>query len=84
MEFLTKYIYEKNWRFEVKEHFGVFTLEEWKRELKAAGFRVLHAESYLIDWLRVAHWEKDVALETRAGAAAEWPHSTMLVAAERV
>jgi len=84
MEFLTKYIYEKNWRFEVKEHFGVFTLEEWRRELRGAGFRVIHAESYLIDWLRVTHWEKDVRLETRDGAAAEWPHSTMLVAGERV
>jgi SAM-dependent methyltransferase len=84
MEFLTKYIYEKNWRFEVKEHFGVYTLAEWARELQAAGFRVLRAESYLIEWLRVTHWEKDVALETRAGERAEWPHSTMLVAAERV
>jgi len=84
MEFLTKYIYEKNWRFEVKEHFGVYTLEEWGRELRGAGFRVIHAESYLIDWLRVTHWEKDVRLEKRDGSPAEWPHSTMLVAGERV
>ena len=84
MEFLTKYIYEKNWRFEVKEHFGVYTLDEWRRELRGAGFKVVHAESYLIDWLRVTHWEKDVRLETRSGERAEWPHSTMLVAGERV
>lgn len=80
MEFLTKYLYEQNWRFEVKEHFGVWTLSEWGRELEAAGFRVLHRESYLIDWLRTAHWEKDCALLD----GAEWPHSTMLVAAERL
>ena len=87
MEFLSKYMYEKNWRFEVKEHFGVYTLDEWKRELRAAGFRVVHAESYLIDWLRVTHWEKDVLLERRTAgryAAADWPHSTMLLAGERV
>jgi SAM-dependent methyltransferase len=84
MEFLTKYLYEKNWRFEVKEHFGVFTLGEWEKETKAAGFRVLHAESYLLDWLRTTHWEKDVALADRAGKPAEWPHSTMIVVGERL
>jgi SAM-dependent methyltransferase len=87
MEFLTKYLYDKNWRFEVKEHFGVLTLEDWGRELRAAGLRVVHAESYLIDWLRDTHWEKDFRLERRAGgrwASADWPHSTMLVAAERL
>lgn len=86
MEFLTKYLYEKNWRFEVKEHFGVFTLVEWGRELRAAGFKVLHAESYLLDWLRTTHWEKDCRLETRSGgrfATTDWPHSTMLLAGER-
>ncbi len=87
MEFLSKYMYDKNWRFEVKEHFGVYTLDEWRSELRAAGFRVIHAESYLIDWLRTTHWEKDVRLERRTSgryAAADWPHSTMLVAGERV
>jgi SAM-dependent methyltransferase len=84
MEFLTKYLYEKNWRFEVKEHFGVFTLPEWRKETSAAGFRVVHAESYLIDWLRTAHWERDVALEDRAGGPAGWPDSTMLVVGERL
>ena len=84
MEFLTKYLYEKNWRFEVKEHFGVYTLAEWGRELEAAGFGVLHAESYLIEWLRTTHWEKDCALVDGAGTPVEWPHSTMLVAAERL
>ena len=87
MEFLTKYLYDKNWRFEVKEHFGVLTLEDWGRELRAAGLRVVHAESYLIEWLRETHWERDFALERRAAGrwtSAEWPHSTMLVAAERL
>jgi SAM-dependent methyltransferase len=86
MEFLTKYLYDVNWVHEVKEHFGVFTLRQWAAELRAAGFRVIHRESYLIPWLRDTHWAKDVRLEVRAGGRyvrGEWPHSTMLVVGER-
>lgn len=82
MEFLSKYIYHTNWAHEVKEHFGVFTLEEWKSELAAAGLRVLHAESYLIEWLRATHYEKDVRLEVRRDdgyAPTDYPHSTMIL-----
>lgn len=87
MEFLTKYLYDINWVHEVKEHFGVFTLKQWAAELRAAGFRGVHRESYLIRWLRDTHWAKDVRLEVRAGGRyvrGEWPHSTMLVVGERV
>jgi SAM-dependent methyltransferase len=84
MEFLTKYIYDVNWRFEVKEQFGVFTLDDWKIELEKAGLRVLHSESYLIEWLRKTHWEKDVVIEAKNGRGyqpTDYPHSTMLIAA---
>ncbi len=84
MEFLTKYIYDVNWRFEVKEQFGVFTLSDWAVELQKAGLRVLHRESYLIPWLRETHWSRDVVMEVRTRRGyrrTEYPHSTMLVAA---
>jgi SAM-dependent methyltransferase len=84
MEFLTKYIYDVNWRFEVKEQFGVFTLDDWKIELGKAGLRVLHSESYLIEWLRKTHWEKDVVIEAKEGRSygpTDYPDSTMLIAA---
>lgn len=86
MEFLTKYLYDVNWDHEVKEHFGVFTLEQWAGELERAGFRVIHRESYLIPWLRDTHWTRDLRLEIRDGRGyvpGEWPHSTMLLAGER-
>jgi SAM-dependent methyltransferase len=86
MEFLTKYIYDVNWVHEVKEHFGVFTLRQWAAEVRAAGLKVIHAESYLIPWLRDAHWARDVRLEVRSGGRyvrGEWPHSTMLLAGQR-
>ena len=86
MEFLTKYLYDVNWAHEVKEHFGVFTLGQWAGELRSAGFRVVHAESYLIPWLRDTHWAKDLTLEVKVEGRyrpGEWPHSTMLVAGEK-
>lgn len=86
MEFLTKYIYDVNWKYEVKEQFGVFTLADWAVELRKAGLRVVHQESYLIPWLKETHWSKDVTMEVktpRGYRPTEYPDSTMLVAAEK-
>lgn len=86
MEFLTKYIYEVNWKYEVKEQFGVFSLEAWGDEFRKAGLKVVHKESYLIPWLRVTHWEKDVKIEVKTAdgyAPTEYPHSTMILVGEK-
>ncbi len=86
MEFLTKYIYDVNWKYEVKEQFGVFTLTGWAEEFRKAGLKVIHKESYLIPWLRVTHWEKDVKLEmktSRGYRPTDYPHSTMIMVGEK-
>jgi len=86
MEFLTKYLYDVNWKYEVKEQFGVFTLADWGVELRKAGFKVLHRESYLIPWLKETHWSKDVTMEARSPRGyrpTEYPDSTMLIAARK-
>jgi len=86
MEFLSKYLYDVNWKHEVREQFGVFTLEDWEEELQKAGLQVLYRESYLIEWLRKTHWEKDVRLEVRIPGGygpTEYPHSTMLIVGEK-
>lgn len=86
MEFLTKYIYDVNWKYEVKEQFGVFNLESWTEELRKAGLKVIHKESYLIDWLRVTHWEKDVKIEVKTARGFRptgYPHSTMILVGEK-
>jgi SAM-dependent methyltransferase len=86
MEFLTKYIYTENWKYEVKEQFGVFNLVSWTEELRKVGLKVLHKESYLIDWLRVTHWEKDVRIEvktTKGFRPTDYPHSTMILVGEK-
>ena len=86
MEFLTKYIYDVNWSYEVKEQFGVFTLASWGDELRRVGLKVIHKESYVIDWLRVTHWQKDVKIElktTQGYRPTDYPHSTMIIVGEK-
>lgn len=86
MEFLTKYIYDVNWQYEVKEHFGVLTLEGWVQEIRNVGLKPVHFESYLIEWLRKTHWEKDVKLEVRLEsgyAPTDYPDSTMIVVGQK-
>ncbi len=86
MEFLSKYIYDTNWVVEVREQFGIYTLSEHEEQLCSIGFRIVNAESYLIEWLRVTHYEKDVGLFTRINGELvpqEFPHSTMLLVAEK-
>jgi SAM-dependent methyltransferase len=86
MEFLSKYIYDANWKYEVMEVFGVFSLKGWVEVVERFGLRVIHRESYLIDWLRVNRYEKDVRLEVRRGqrfVPTDYPHSTMILVAEK-
>ena len=86
MEFLTKYIYDENWKFEVKEQFGVFSLDGWVEEFRKTGIKVIHKESYLIPWLRTTHWEKDVKMEMKKNGTyepTEYPDSTMIIVGEK-
>jgi SAM-dependent methyltransferase len=86
MEFLTKYIYDVNWQYEVKEHFGVLTLEGWVQEIRNVGLKPVHFESYLIEWLRKTHWEKDVKMEVQLEsgyAPTDYPDSTMIVVGQK-
>jgi SAM-dependent methyltransferase len=86
MEFLSKYIYDANWKYEVMEVLGVFPLKGWVEAVERVGLRVLHHESYLIPWLRATHYEKDVRLEVRRGprlVPTDYPHSTMVLVAEK-
>jgi SAM-dependent methyltransferase len=86
MEFLTKYIYDVNWKYEVKEQFGVFNLNGWAEEFRRVGLKVIHKESYLIPWLRVTHWEKDVKIEVKTAKGfrpTDYPHSTMILVGEK-
>jgi len=88
MEFLSKYIYEKNWAIEVKEQFGIYTPKEYAQELEKTGFKIIHNESYLIPWLKETHYEKDVELYrnnkiTGEFERAKYPDSTMILVAEK-
>lgn len=87
-EFLSKKDYLANWDAEVKEEFGVFTLEEWKKELTQAGYRVRVAKSYLNPWIEKNRYEGKAWLYADKGAQhgeeLPFPDTTMLITAEAV
>ncbi|MDP2906884.1 MAG: methyltransferase domain-containing protein [Nanoarchaeota archaeon] len=88
MEFLSKYIYDENWDIEVREKFGILTKEEYCGMIEKKGFKIIHLESYLIDFLRETYYEKDVELfekdENDSLTKTEYPDSTMIIIAEKL
>lgn len=87
-EFLSKKDYIANWAMEVNEEFGVFTVEEWKRELEDQGYRVIVAQSYLNPWIAENRYDKHVWLHEdnggKPGAALPYPDTTAVIVAEAV
>jgi SAM-dependent methyltransferase len=85
-EFLSKKDYLENWAIEVNEEFGVFSLSGWRRELRALGYRVLEARSYLNGWILEHRYRGRVWLHAdggdRPGAPLPFPDTTAVLVAE--
>jgi SAM-dependent methyltransferase len=85
-ELLSKKDYLENWAIEVHEEFGVFTLAGWRRELRAAGFRVVEARSYLNPWILKNRYRRKVWLHAdrdgRPGEAIPFPDTTAVFVGE--
>jgi hypothetical protein len=87
-EFLSKKDYLQNWDIEVNEEFGVFQLESWRRELEAAGYRVVEALSYLNPWILANRYQGHVWLHAngynKPGALMQFPDTTAVIVGEAV
>jgi SAM-dependent methyltransferase len=87
-EFLSKKDYLKNWDIEVNEEFGTFTLEEWKEELEAAGYRVVEARSYVNEWIKTNRYDGKVWLHAdlgdRPGELLPFPDTTCVIVGEKL
>lgn len=87
-EFLSKKDYVTNWAMEVNEEFGVFTVDEWSKELVAAGYRVVKCESYLNPWIAEHRYNDVVWLHAddggKPGEALPFPDTTAVIVAEAV
>lgn len=85
-EFLSKKDYLENWDAEVKEEFGVFTLEEWKKELEAIGYKAVVARSYLNPWIAEHRYKNKAWLHAdgglNPGEEIPYPDTTMVIAAQ--
>jgi len=86
-ELLSKYFYsEVNLPIELKEQFGIWTLEEYKEVLKGLGFSILHAETFILDYLLKEHYSKDYEIFHLVNGVlsnAPYPPSTMLLVGEK-
>lgn len=86
-ELLSKYHYdETNWPIELTEQFGIWTLREYQHILIELGFSIVHAETYVLQYLLDTHYYKDFDVyERREGRLikAEYPPSTMILVAEK-
>jgi SAM-dependent methyltransferase len=85
-EFLSKKDYLENWSIEVNEEFGVFTLDEWTRELKLLGYRNVEARSYVNPWILENRYLGRVWLHADAGdhpgVEVPFPDSTAIIVGE--
>jgi SAM-dependent methyltransferase len=87
-EFLSKKDYLENWPIEVNEQFGVFTLDQWQRELDAISYRILEARSYINPWILEHRYRGRVWLHAddgdRPGEALPFPDTTAVIVGEAV
>ncbi len=87
-EFLSKKDYLKNWKIEVNEEFGVFRLEQWKANLKASGYRIVEARSYLNPWIDLNRYRDRVWLHADGGdrplAQLQFPDTTAVIVGEAI
>ena len=85
-EFLTKKDYIQHWDLEVKEEFGVFSLEGWRQEVEAVGLRIVEARAYLSPWIAAHRYQGRCALLRAEGdglVPEPYPDTHFVLAAER-
>lgn len=84
-ELLSKYHYKKqNLPIEMRELFGVWTLEEYQNVMKGLGLDILHAESFLLPFLLKRYSEdfKIYRIVDNVLSNTDYTKSTMLLVAK--
>lgn len=86
-ELLSKYFYEEiNWKAELKEQFGIWTLREYQHILIETGFFIVYSETYVLPYLLETHYSKDFEvykMEIGQLEKISYPPSTMILVAEK-
>jgi len=86
-EFLSRKDYTDNWESEMHETFCFWDFDEWKDELRSAGFAI-HPSSRVFrnEWIVENRWRGHAALFEQQGdqlVAIEYPDTTMILVAIR-
>jgi ubiquinone/menaquinone biosynthesis C-methylase UbiE len=85
-EFLSKYFYNENWKIEVKEQFGIFSVSEYCNLLEANQLKIVEAHSYLMEFLK-NKYEGEVWLLEKNGkefVRTNYPDSTAIIVGEKI
>lgn len=86
-ELLSKYFYpEINWKAELVEQFGIWTLREYQHIFLELGFVIVYAKTYVLPYLLETHYSKDFEVFELANgqlARAPYPPSTMILVGEK-
>lgn len=86
-ELFSKYHYpEINLPVELTERFGIWTLEAYKKALENVGYKITHAETYLLQYLLENRYSVDFdyfRLKNGILSNAPYPPSTMILVGEK-
>ena len=86
-ELLSKYFYsEENWKIELSEQFGIWTLREYIHILTEIGYYIKYSETYILEYLLKNKYSKDFEvykLENGFITKTQYPPSTMILVAEK-
>ncbi|HVT81136.1 MAG TPA: methyltransferase domain-containing protein [Phycisphaerae bacterium] len=94
MEFLLKKDYTDNWRSEMNEEFCFWSFEDWKRELRNAGFNIIErsetpaagSRAYCSGWIVKNRFEGKVELWRKSGSGLrrlDSPATNMVLVGEK-
>jgi SAM-dependent methyltransferase len=87
-EFLSKMSYTDNWKSEMHEQFGFWSLQQWKKELENAGFRIVENSREFKSEYIIENMYKDKAdLYQEQGKnliQLEYPATNMILSGEKI
>jgi hypothetical protein len=76
---MSKFDYTDNWSSELREEFCFWSFDDWKCELRAAGWSIVPgSHAYTSEWQVQNRWEGNIKLK-----GVEWPVTNMVLVGEK-
>lgn len=82
-EYMFRKDYRNNWRAELEELYGFWSLSEAVMALTTAGFSVIHVEKVRNDWIIKNRLQGKIKLEDLSGSPLEFPDYQIIIVGEK-